>query len=192
MHKIEIGKDGNFSVWNENFRAEISDFFLFLQNGNYHKFRTLHGGDDWLWSRKRLNYDCQETPFGLMLVFQNFRGIEELVKETLVHLLINCRCQYSKDICCTHENSAGNYCLQAVLMKIRLEIIVRSLNQISLQSLEILNRIFILPFCTYSNLWEFLFLRVVEGQIWARSSKICQLFEKAVSLVISLRHTHLI
>jgi len=29
MHKIEIGKVGNFSVWNENFLAEISDFFLF-------------------------------------------------------------------------------------------------------------------------------------------------------------------
>jgi len=26
MHKIEIGKVGNISAWNENFRAEISDF----------------------------------------------------------------------------------------------------------------------------------------------------------------------
>jgi len=26
MHKIEIGKGGNFSAWNENFRAEISVF----------------------------------------------------------------------------------------------------------------------------------------------------------------------
>jgi len=30
MHKIEIGKVGNFSAWNENFRAEISDFFYFF------------------------------------------------------------------------------------------------------------------------------------------------------------------
>jgi len=28
MHKIEIGKVGNFSALNENFCAEISDFFL--------------------------------------------------------------------------------------------------------------------------------------------------------------------
>jgi len=30
MHKIEIGKVGNFSAWNENFRAEISNFFFFF------------------------------------------------------------------------------------------------------------------------------------------------------------------
>jgi len=30
MHKIEIGKVGNFSAWNEIFRAEISDFFNFF------------------------------------------------------------------------------------------------------------------------------------------------------------------
>jgi len=30
MHKIEIGKVGNFSAWNKNFRAEISDFFSFF------------------------------------------------------------------------------------------------------------------------------------------------------------------
>jgi len=29
-HKIKIGKVGNFSVGNENFRAEISDFLLFF------------------------------------------------------------------------------------------------------------------------------------------------------------------
>jgi len=39
MHKIEIGKVGNFSAWNENFRAEISDFFLFLS------LRTLIPGN---------------------------------------------------------------------------------------------------------------------------------------------------
>jgi len=30
MHKIEIGKVVKFSAWNENFRAEISDIFLFF------------------------------------------------------------------------------------------------------------------------------------------------------------------
>jgi len=30
MHKIEIGKVGNFSAWNENFRAEISESFSFF------------------------------------------------------------------------------------------------------------------------------------------------------------------
>jgi len=30
MNKIEIGKVENLSAWNENFRAEISDFFSFF------------------------------------------------------------------------------------------------------------------------------------------------------------------
>jgi len=30
MHKIEIGKVGNFFAWNENFCAEIPDFFSFF------------------------------------------------------------------------------------------------------------------------------------------------------------------
>jgi len=33
-HNIEIGKVGNLSAWNENFRAKISDFFSFFAERN--------------------------------------------------------------------------------------------------------------------------------------------------------------